>query len=240
MPILFISDLHLTPGGDRISRLFFRFLRDRARSAAALYILGDLFDYWIGDDDREAPLHRDVIAGLRELAAAGCRIAFMHGNRDFLIGNDFARAAGIELLSDPTVIDLYGTRTLLMHGDTLCTEDLAYQEYRARVRNERVQREFLAKPLAERRTIAQGLQQESAVNKQGKTAEIMDVSAGEVEKALRAHDCRLLIHGHTHRPARHDLLVDGQRCERWVLSDWHARCEALRVAASGVERIALE
>ena len=205
-----------------------------------MYILGDLFDYWIGDDDLEDPLHRAVIESLRELSDSGCRIFLMHGNRDFLIGAGFERATGAVLLNDPAVVELYGTRTLLMHGDTLCVDDVAYQQFRARVRNRAVQREFLAKPLAQRRSIALSLQQENAVTKQTKSDEIMDVTPAEVERALRAHDCSVLIHGHTHRPARHDLLVDGRRCERWVLADWQERGECLRVSEAGYARIVLD
>ena len=238
--VAFISDLHLAPGRGRINRTFFRLLRDKARGASALYILGDLFDSWIGDDDLDEPLHGSVISGLRALSDDGCRVFLMHGNRDFLIGASFAAAAGLELLEDPTVIELFGKRTLLMHGDTLCTEDVAYQQFRVRVRNPEVQRDFLAKPLGERRAIAHGLQQESAVTKQTKTAEIMDVTPGEVEQALERYDCRLLIHGHTHRPARHDVVVEGRHCERWVLADWHEHGELLQVSAQGITRTTLD
>jgi UDP-2,3-diacylglucosamine hydrolase len=239
-PVAFISDLHLAPGRDRVNEIFFRLLRDGARGAGTLYILGDLFDAWIGDDDREEPLHGSVIEALRTLSDEGCRILLMHGNRDFLIGESFAEAAGLELLPDPTVIELFGERALLMHGDTLCTEDVAYQAFRSRVRNPQVQRDFLAKPLDERRSIALGLQQENAATKQAKTAEIMDVTPGEDQKALKAYDCRLLIHGHTHRPARHDVVVDGRRCERWVLADWQERGEILQVSAEGITRTSLD
>ena len=239
-PVAFISDLHLAPGRDRVNRIFFRLLRDKARGAGTLYILGDLFDSWIGDDDLDEPLHGEVITGLRALSDDGCRVFLMHGNRDFLIGSSFAAAAGLELLEDPTVIELFGERALLMHGDTLCTEDTAYQEFRSRVRNPEVQRDFLSKPLAARRAIALGLQQENAVTKQTKPAEIMDVTPGEAEQALRSYDCRLLIHGHTHRPARHDVSVEGRRCERWVLADWHEHGEILQVSAHGITRTALD
>lgn len=236
---MFVSDLHLAPARDRINRVFLRFLRSAARGAGALYILGDLFDYWIGDDDLDEPLNGMVSGALRELSDAGCAIYLMHGNRDFLVGEAFARSAGLRLLPDPSVIDLYGERTLLMHGDTLCTGDVAYQQYRLRVRVDRVQREFLARPLAERRAIANDLLLESAATKQSKSAEIMDVTPEAVEQALRAHACRVLIHGHTHRPAQHHLLVDGRRCERWVLADWNDRGEVLQVAPSGFTRILL-
>ena len=239
-PVAFISDLHLAPDRKRINRIFFRLLENRAQGARALFILGDLFDSWIGDDDLDEPLHGHVINGLRALSNSGCRIYLMHGNRDFLIGDTFAKAAGLELLQDPTVIELFGEQTLLMHGDTLCTEDIAYQEFRARVRNSEVQRDFLAKPLAQRRAIALGLQQENAATKQTKTAEIMDVTPAEVEHAFKFHDCRVLIHGHTHRPARHDVIVEGRACERWVLADWHDRGELLQVSAQGIRRTPLD
>ena len=164
----------------------------------------------------------------------------MHGNRDFLIGDRFAAATGAALLEDPFVVDLFGTRTLLMHGDTLCTDDVYYQRFRAQVRNPVVQRAFLAKPLAARRSFALSLQQENAVMKQTKTDEIMDVAPREVEQAFRAHDCCVLIHGHTHRPARHEVPVYGRRCERWVLADWRERGECLRVSSAGYARIALD
>ena len=181
-----------------------------------------------------------MIQRLREVADAGCTIHLMHGNRDFLIGAAFAAAAGVTLLPDLHVLELLGKRTLLMHGDTLCTEDVGYQQFRARVRNPAVQRDFLSKPLTERRAIAAVVQHGTAITKQAKTAEIMDVTAGEVEQALRQHDCSALIHGHTHRPARHEVVIDGRRCERWVLADWHEQGECLQVCAQGYARKALD
>lgn len=220
-PRLFISDLHLTPERPAINRTFFSFLRAQARAASALYILGDLFDYWIGDDDLDDPFNASVASALRALSDTGCRVSFMPGNRDFLLGERFAAACGMRVLDDPTVIDLHGTRTLIMHGDTLCTADLAYQAFRTKVHTDAWQRDFLARTLAERRAVAQGLRAESQEEKVTKSAEIMDVTPSAVERILREHACIRLIHGHTHRPARHTLQVDGRHCERWVLDAWY-------------------
>ena len=238
-PILFISDLHLTAEREQINQTFLRFLRSEACGAEALYILGDLFDYWLGDDDLDDPFHRTIADRLRELSDHGCTIFFMHGNRDLLIGNAFAQSAGVKLLRDPTLIDLLGTPTLLMHGDTLCTADLDYQRYRAQVHSESWQREALAKPLEERRAIARDLRQRSETSKLAKTEQIMDVSPEAVEQAFAQYGCSHLIHGHTHRPARHEHLVAGRQCERWVLSDWHQHGEYLRADPTGWERVTL-
>lgn len=232
-PVLFISDLHLSPERPAINRSFFAFLRNEARAAAALYILGDLLDYWIGDDDLDLPFHAAVAAGLRELSASGCPVYFLPGNRDFLIGSRFAQAAGLQILADPTLIELAGVPTLLMHGDTLCTTDLAYQEFRAKVHDPAWQRALLAKPLAERRAIAFSLLQDSRVEKGTKSSDIMDVTPDAVEQVLREHRCPRLIHGHTHRPARHEYLIDGMRCERWVLGPWYEAGSYLRCDADG-------
>lgn len=238
-PILFISDLHLTVDREWANQTFLRFLRSEACSADALYILGDLFDFWLGDDDLDDPFHRTVVDRLRELTDSGCAVFFMHGNRDLLIGNEFAQAAGIRLLPDPALVDVFGTPTLLMHGDTLCTADRDYQLFRAHVHSESWQRETLAKPLAERRAIALKLRERSETSKQAKPAQIMDVSPAAVEQAFTQYECSHLIHGHTHRPARHEHLVAGKPCERWVLSDWYQHGEYLRTAPTGWERVAL-
>jgi UDP-2,3-diacylglucosamine hydrolase len=163
----------------------------------------------------------------------------MHGNRDFLIGEDFARATGAEILPDPTLFELYGTRTLLMHGDTLCTEDIGYQEFRSKVRNPAYQQQFLARPLAARKTIIAGLREENSEKKQLKSESIMDVTPATVDAILREHDYPRLIHGHTHRPALHQHVVDGHLCERWVLADWYASGSYLRCDASGCESVGL-
>jgi UDP-2,3-diacylglucosamine hydrolase len=225
MRALFISDLHLSGERPATSEQFFRFLQDEAARARSLYILGDLFEYWVGDDELDDPggdpLARRVVQGLRGLADRGMEVRLMHGNRDFLIGGRFCAAAGAQLLEDPTVIPMQGERTALMHGDTLCTDDLDYQQWRRTARSAQWQREFLAKTLAERRATIRGLREKSKAVIQVKPAEIMDVNADAVRAAFRAHGVHRLIHGHTHRSARHVLEIDGRTCERWVLPDWY-------------------
>ena len=230
----FISDLHLEPGRPDITARFFALL-DRLRGdSEALYILGDLFEAWIGDDDAE-PLHAEVASRLREFSGAGARIYFLHGNRDFLLADDYARRAALTLLPDPSVVDLYGTPTLLMHGDSLCTQDLAYQRFRAVARRPWVQHAFRALPLTLRKAVARHLRKASAHSKEHKPLAIMDVAPEAVAQALRSAGCTRLIHGHTHRPARHDAEVDGRACERWVLPDWDARGGWLSCSADGCE-----
>jgi UDP-2,3-diacylglucosamine hydrolase len=230
---LFISDLHLTPERTAISQLFFAFLRAEARTARALYILGDLFDAWIGDDDLGDSFHASVASALHELADSDCTIYFMAGNRDFLLGPDFARAAGLQILPDASVIEHDRARTLLMHGDALCTADTDYQDFRAKVHTEAWQRDFLSKPLEERRAIARQLRSDSLSSKQRKTDAIMDVSPSAVVDAFRQSGCTRLIHGHTHRPGHHEYSVDGKRCERFVLADWFSSGSYLRWDANG-------
>lgn len=218
---LFISDLHLAAERPHINEQFFTFVRDTAPAAAALYILGDLFEYWIGDDDRDDPLNDAVATALAALAARDTRVHLMHGNRDLLIGADFTSRCGATLIADPAVIDLHGTRTLLMHGDTLCTDDADYQKFRAYAHDAGNQRKFLAQPTAARREQMRGMRAQSEQGKKEKSAEIMDVTLAAVDAALRAHGYPRLIHGHTHRPARHLHQVDDHVCERWVLADWY-------------------
>jgi UDP-2,3-diacylglucosamine hydrolase len=220
---LFISDLHLTVERPQANRQFFDFLQYTAPGAQALYILGDLFEYWVGDDDTEDTLNADVAAGLAQLAGRGVAVHFMHGNRDFLVGHEFAARSGACLIADPTVIDVHGTRTLLMHGDTLCTDDIEYQKQRAFYRNPQTQAQLLQLPLAVRHQKARELRAQSETSKSNKAAEIMDVSSATIEQVLREHGYPRLIHGHTHRPARHTHVVDGHACERWVLGDWYQR-----------------
>jgi UDP-2,3-diacylglucosamine hydrolase len=236
---LFISDLHLAPERPRIVEQFFGLVRGAAREADALYVLGDLFEYWAGDDDLEDPLNASVAKALADLAAGGTRVYFMHGNRDLLVGRDFAGRARALLLDDPAVLDLHGTRTLLMHGDTLCTDDLEYQKFRTYARNPQNQARFLSLGLAARRAEMESLRARSESAKQGKTAEIMDVNREVVEDALREAGYPRLIHGHTHRPARHVHVVDGHECERWVLGDWYENGSYLRCEASGCASVPL-
>lgn len=219
--ILFISDLHLSPERPHITRLLLAFLATQARAAQALYILGDLFEYWAGDDDIDDAHHRPVVDALLELKRSGCKLYFMHGNRDFLIGAHFAQASGVELLPDPLLIDLFGRAALLTHGDMLCTDDVDYQTFRAQVRKPQWQKEFLAQPLVQRKSIIEQLRSRSEQEKSHKSDAIMDVNADAVTGLLRRYDIPpLLIHGHTHRPAHHHIEIDGATCERIVLADW--------------------
>ena len=228
MRALFISDLHLSEDRPQANERFFRFLEEDAAGADALYVLGDLFEYWIGDEDLETPFNAVIAGSLRRLAEGGTRVRVMHGNRDFLLGEAFCRASGAQLLADPTVID----SALLMHGDTLCTDDHDYQAWRRTARSTEWQRQFLGQPLAERRATVQGLRDKSKEVIQAKPAEIMDVNEDAVREALRRHGVARLIHGHTHRPGKHALEVDGRRCERWVLPDWYDRGGYLELAGS--------
>ncbi|MEW5770438.1 MAG: UDP-2,3-diacylglucosamine diphosphatase [Pseudomonadota bacterium] len=220
-PVLFISDLHLTPERPAPAALFHRFIRDIAPHAEALYILGDFFEAWVGDDDLGLPFHAGVAASLKGLADAGVRVYFMAGNRDFLAGPRLAAHAGWTHLADPCVIDLHGHPTLLSHGDAYCTDDPAYQAFRQQVRTAAWQADFLAKPLEERRAMARAIRERSEQAKAGKKPDIMDVNPDAILAAMRQAGVTRLIHGHTHRPARHFLRVDGVECERWVLPDWY-------------------
>lgn len=231
---LYISDLHLSAHEPGTVERFLAFLHGPARNAARLTILGDLFDYWAGDDDLDDPFNARIVAALREFSASGVALFFMAGNRDFLIGKTFAQAAGLELLPDPCLRDIGGVPTLLTHGDTLCADDADYQRFRAVVRDPAWQAAFLARPLAERKREIETLRARSEVEKKIKPMAIMDVSAGAVVAALRAHGAHAMIHGHTHRQGRHAHTVDGRDCVRWVLGDWHAdRGEALACDAAG-------
>jgi len=231
---LLISDLHLGAGQPHSMAAFRRFIAGSAPQAEALYILGDLFDYWAGDDDLEDKFHARVIAALRSLAQHGTRIYLLRGNRDLLMGETLANACRATLLDDPALIDLYGVPTLLSHGDKLCAHDAEYQRYRAQVHDANFQREFLARPLAERKAHIAGLRERSIAEKQRKDSTVMDVDDGAVAALLREHGYPRLIHGHTHRPGRHEHLVDGHTCERWVLGDWHRQGSVLRCDSSGI------
>ena len=233
MPTLFISDLHLTEERPEATERFIAFLEDKARAAEALYILGDFFEYWIGDDDLGEPFNAVVAGLLADLTRRGVPVYLMHGNRDFLIGERFCAATGARLLQDPVVQTIQGEKTLLVHGDTLCTDDLDYQAWRRKARDPAFQADFLAKPLPERRRAVGQMREKSKQVVQEKTAEIMDVNDEAVRQALRRHGVRRLIHGHTHRPGRHALEVDGQRCERWVLPDWYGRGGYVEVGRRG-------
>ncbi|MBI3223056.1 MAG: UDP-2,3-diacylglucosamine diphosphatase [Nitrosomonadales bacterium] len=232
---LFISDLHLSAEQPHSMAAFRQFIATQAPQAEALYILGDLFEYWAGDDDLDDPCHAQIIGDLGSLAAHGTRLYLLHGNRDLLMGTTLAQACHATLLQDPTLIDLYGTPTLLSHGDTLCTDDTEYQHYRAQVHDPGFQQQFLAKPLQERKAYIEQLRTRSRHEKRGKDDAIMDVNDDAVAALLREYRYPRLIHGHTHRPNRHEHRVDGHRCERWVLGDWERNVNALRCDASGID-----
>lgn len=232
MTALFISDLHLHAERPDGIEQFLSFMRTEARTASALYILGDLFEAWIGDDDTD-PGHAPIITALAELRRDNVPCYFLHGNRDFLIGKRFAAATGCVLLEEWHVAEIAGERVLLTHGDLLCTDDTAYQELRTMVRNTAWQREFLARPLDERRAIVTDLRERSKTETATKPAEIMDVNQAAVEAALRQYDVSTLLHGHTHRPAVHEFVVDGRSATRIVLGDWYDSGSVLRWGESG-------
>lgn len=223
MPALFISDLHLCPSRPGIVRIFEGFLSGPARHAEALYILGDLFEYWAGDDDLPDPFNKRICNALRELSDSGTAVYFMAGNRDFLIGEMFANAAGLTRLDDPTIIQMQGCQTLLTHGDTLCTDDTSYQNFRATVRSPSWQQAFLGRPLGVRKAEIAAMRRESETQKNSKSMQTMDVNPGAVLQQLTFSNCTRIIHGHTHRPAHHALENEGITGERWVLPDWYER-----------------
>ena len=230
---LFISDLHLCASQPLSTQLFVQLTRDIAPKADALYILGDLFEYWAGDDDLNAPFHQQVIAAIRALSKNGTPVYIMHGNRDFLMDEQLAQACHATLLQDPALIDLYGTPTLLTHGDALCTDDREYQAFRQQVRQPAWRNNFLAQPLTQRKAQIEQLRKMSEDQKQTKSMEIMDVNLAAVAELFRTHHYPRLIHGHTHRQKHHLHEVDGKTCDRWVLGDWHATGNALRCDAEG-------
>ncbi|MEX2469360.1 MAG: UDP-2,3-diacylglucosamine diphosphatase [Pseudohongiellaceae bacterium] len=223
--LLFISDLHLDAGREDITRTLLDFLNRETGHCTALYILGDLFEVWLGDDARDDIAHR-VAAALAAFATAGAAVYLMHGNRDFLLGDDYARACGATLLPDPHVIATPVGEVLLSHGDALCTDDTEYQRFRAQVRDPQWQQTFLARGISERRAFAEQARQQSREATAGKSMDIMDVNAKAVERLLRETGQTRLLHGHTHRPASHDLTFDSPiagATEGWrlVLGDWH-------------------
>jgi UDP-2,3-diacylglucosamine hydrolase len=235
MATLFIADLHLDDSRPQITDLFERSLAgDEVRGADALYILGDLVEAWIGDDD-DAELPARIATATRAVRDAGVPVYFMVGNRDFLLGPAFAARAGLTLLDDGTVHDIHGRRTLLMHGDVLCTDDVAYQAVRKQVRTPEWRAQILAMPLQARRAFAAKAREDSKAHTGNTMESIMDVNADAVAEAMRKAGVTRLIHGHTHRPAVHDFQLAGAPAQRIVLGDWYEQGSVLRVDADGVE-----
>jgi UDP-2,3-diacylglucosamine hydrolase len=235
MTTLFISDLHLDPSRPQITALFEDYLAsDEVRHADALYILGDLVEAWIGDDD-DAELPQRIATATSAVRDAGVPVYFMVGNRDFLIGEAFAERAGMTVLDDGTVHEIEGQPTLLMHGDVLCTDDVAYQGVRRQVRSPEWQAHVLSMPLEARRALATQARQDSRAHTGSTMESIMDVNAGAVAEAMREAGVTRLVHGHTHRPALHSLMVDGNAAERIVLGDWYEQGSVLRVDVDCME-----
>jgi len=236
---LFISDLHLDPERPAVTELFLELLDRRAHTADAIYILGDLFEAWVGDDDT-GPMNQAVSDGLKKCTTSGTPVFIMHGNRDFLLGARFAAASGCTLLDDPALIDSYGTPTLLMHGDLLCTDDKEYMAFRAMVRDTEWQRELLSRSLEERQLMAREMRDRSREQTGGKPESIMDVNKEAVIKTMTEHKVQRLIHGHTHRPAIHDLVISGEPAQRIVLGDWYEQGSLLECSSNGCRLEALE
>ena len=234
MATLFVSDLHLDDARPRIVGQFERFCAGEARDADALYVLGDLFEAYVGDDD-DAALNARIAKALRGVADAGTPVYYIAGNRDFLVGKDYARRCGMDILADGTVVDLDGVATLLLHGDVLCTDDAAYQAFRAQVRDPAWQAAFLERPLAERRAFARQARDASRAHTSSTDVAIMDANQEAVEVALRRAGVSCMIHGHTHRPAIHDFVLDGKPTRRIVLGDWYEQGSVLRVTRGSAE-----
>jgi len=231
MTTLFISDLHLNEERPDIARAFLRFLINEAMRADKLYILGDFFEVWVGDDDDSAFVNQ-VKSALKQTTNSGTQVFVMHGNRDFLLGQAFADDTGVELISDPTIINLYGKAVLLMHGDSLCTGDEEYQQFRAVTRSEEWQRELMEKTLEERRSIAAAMRNASKERNENIAQNIMDVTEAEVVTQMNYRNTKILIHGHTHRPAIHDIQLDSIVGKRYVLGDWCEKGWVIRATSA--------
>ena len=232
MTTLFISDLHLEPDRDDITQQFLEFLATDATTADALYILGDLFEVWVGDDD-DQPLVAKVADALRQLADAGVACFFAHGNRDFMLGDDYAERAGLTLLPEWTKLHLHGQTVLVGHGDDLCTDDHEYMAFRTMVRNLNWQRNMLQLPLAQRRQLATQARHQSELNTAGKAMDIMDVNADAVASLLQTHNVDTVLHGHTHRPAVHRFNNGATPATRIVLGDWYEQGSLVRWGPDG-------
>lgn len=224
---LFVSDLHLQASLPRTTETFFDFLT-RAKKSQQLYLLGDIFEYWAGDDDMTTPYNRRVVDAIRDVSDSGVKVFWMAGNRDFLVGADFARASGAIILPDPFVATLAGQRLVLTHGDAQCTDDVAYMDFRAQVRQADWQQQFLAMPLVQRKAIIDGMRHESRAAQSAKSRDIMDVNAGAIAALFESSATSLMIHGHTHRPACHQYGKGNESRVRYVLPDWDCEGEPIR------------
>ena len=219
---LFISDLHLDASRPNITQAFIAFIQQQASQAERLFILGDWFEYWAGDDDLDDPDYQAIFSALADLHQSACQIFLMHGNRDFLMGQQMAQRCHAQLLNDPTPLTLYGKKILLSHGDALCTDDVEYQQFRASVRQSAWQEKFLSQPLSTRKQQIASLRQQSEQAKQSKSMMLMDVNDDALKQLFKDYQYpEILIHGHTHRPAIHEYQIDGHQCRRVVLGDWY-------------------
>lgn len=231
---IFISDLHLCESRPQITKAFIAFLSSTATQADALYILGDLFEYWAGDDAIEAGVHAKIISALHHLSQQNIAIYLMHGNRDFLLGDAFSKATGIKILPDPTLVALYGKSVLLSHGDQQCTDDVDYQQFRQEVRASKWKTQFLAQPLADRIAYIDKIRARSKQEKSIKSMDIMDVNKEAIENLFAEYNYPpMLIHGHTHRPMKHTHTIHQHHCERWVLGDWYEQGSYLKLDSNG-------
>lgn len=233
--ILFISDLHLQASHPETTRAFLNFLTGPARHAEALWILGDLFDFWIGDDDLADPFHAQIADALASLSASGVKLRIMAGNRDFLLGETFARRCGAQLVSEPALIQIGKQRVALLHGDAECTDDLAYQRFRRKIRAPLTLAVLRKLPRTWRRALAKRIRQNSESSRQSTDTRYMDVNPDAIQNTFRQTDADWMIHGHTHRPAQHILTVDGRERQRWVLSDWHDTATWLEATPQGLK-----
>ena len=236
MTVLFVADLHLSRQRSDLIQAFTDFLQHRTHQAEALYLLGDIFEAWIGDDFLDA-CFAPIISELKVLSERGCRLYFQHGNRDFLVGKDFCQLIGAQLLDESVIVQLPSRKALVMHGDQLCTDDSQYQKFRALVRSKAWQHDFLAKSIQERLQIAKDLRTASKAQTGLKSAEITDVNPTAVEQAMSAAQVTLLIHGHTHRPATHRLTINQQAATRIVLGDWDHSLWFLECTQKGCQLI---
>ncbi|WP_318438415.1 UDP-2,3-diacylglucosamine diphosphatase [Photobacterium leiognathi] len=234
MTTLFISDLHLSASRPDMTDCFLRFMAEDTANIDALYVLGDLFEMWIGDDE-ESPFLQQIKQAFKTLTDSGIPCYFVHGNRDFLIGKRFSQQTGVQLLPEHSVVDLYGKPTLILHGDTLCIEDEAYQRYRKKVHNKFIQWLFFRIPLSKRIQIGEKFRNNSSKNNQMKSQSIMDVTASEVVRVMKEFHVDQMIHGHTHRPDIHSLTVDEKPATRIVLGDWYEHGSVLVVTPDGYQ-----